>query len=461
VALRLRMTQKESFGSTLKRGVDGFSNIVHTSSISMKHTIKHLPKSAVEITFEVPVVEMVPHLETATEQLGRELKVPGFRPGHIPRAEIEKRIPPMKIFEAALEAIVRHCYLSVIIEEKVETIGSPAIDIKKMAPGNDLTFTATVSILPRVTRLTDYHTIVVPKKTVEVTDADIELVLKDLQKMQTREVRVTRPIEGSDRVVIDMTIARDKVPVEGGSTKNHVIIMDETYYVPGLTDALRGLKEGDEKDFVLNFPDTHYQKMLAGKPADFHVKVNEVYERSYPPVDDAFAKHLGKQTVAELRTLLSENILREKTNKENAREEGELLEKIVAGSQFEDVPELLIQEEVGRMRHELERGVAEQGLEWQEYLGNIKKTENDLKLDFIPHAITRVKTMLAIRLVALKENIAVSDKEIDEELDHIAELYKDDPETKKMVYEPEHRDQVAAMLKNRKTLARLREITMT
>lgn len=426
----------------------------------MKHAIKHLPKSAIEITFEIPAAEFAPHLETAAEHLGHELKVPGFRPGHAPRAEIEKRVGAMKIFEAALESIVRHSYLSVITEEELQTLGSPAIDVKKMAPGNDLVFTATVSILPRVTRLADYRALSISPKPIEVTESDVDLVLKDLQKMQIKETRANRPVEGHDRVVLDMTISRDKVPVEGGSVKGHIVIMDEAYYVPGLTDALRGLREGDEKDFVLVFPDTHYQKMLAGKPADFHVKINEVYARAYPPLDDEFAKSLGKQTMTEIKELLRENIRREKTNKEIERTEAELLKNIVSGSQFDDIPELLVQEEVGRMRHELERGVAERGLEWKEYLAQIKKTENDLKLDFVPHAIERAKTTIAIREISQKENITVNDKEIDEELDRVATFYKDDPETKKAVYDPEHRDRVAAVLKNRKTLARLKELAV-
>lgn len=424
----------------------------------MQHTIKKLPKSQIEITIEVPTEEYRTDLEGAAQTLAAKTKIPGFRPGHAPYAEVEKRFGAMKILEEALELIVRRSYLSVIMEEKIETIGSPHISVSKMAPGNPLVFTLTATVLPAVTRLADYTKLRIVQKPIEVADADVDLILKDIQKMQTRETRATRPIEERDRVVLDLDISRERLPLEGGQVKGHVVIMDEPYYIPGLTDELRGLREGEEKTFSLNFPATHYQKHLAGQLADFRVKINEVYERSYPEVNDALAQSLGKPTLAELKDLLRENIKREKASKESERQELELLDQVIASSQFEDVPDLLVNQEVNRMCRELEHGVAEQGLEWKDYLTQIKKSEADLKLEFSPQAIRRVKTLLAVREVAEREKITVTDQEVDHELDRIAAHYKDDPETKKQIFSPEHREQVAAMLKNRKTIARLKEL---
>lgn len=397
--------------------------------------------------------------ETA-ERLGKNLKVPGFRPGHVPRKEVEKKVGPTKLLEESLEGIVRKCYVSVVMEEKLETIGSPAIDVKKLAPGNPLVFKITVSILPKITKLADYKSIKIERKPVDVTDQDVNLILSDLQKARASEVRVKRPINDKDRVVIDLDISQNRVRVEGGSTKNHVVLMDEPYYVPGFTDALKGLEEGQKKTFTLTFPEDHFQKTLAGKPIEFQVKVNEVYERTLPALDDELAKGLGKSSFKELSTVVRENITREKTMKEEARIEGELLQKLVEGSQFEDIPELLVNEEIMRMRSELERNVAAQGLEWNQYLAQIKKDEGQLKLDLAPEAIQRIKTTLAIHEAGKQEEIKIEAKEIDEELDKIAAQYKDDEETRKKIYSPEHRDQFTQVLKNKKTITRLKELAV-
>ncbi len=423
----------------------------------MKHTIKNLPKSTLEITFELEPDEIEPFLDEAASRLSKNLKIAGFRPGKAPRKEVEKQVGALKLLEEALESIVRKSYVEVVMSDKLDTVGSPSVDIQKLAPGNTLIFKMTVSTIPKINKLTDYKKTKIKKEPVVVSDEDIMLLLGDLQKVRAREVRKNRPIEKADRVVIDLEISQNNIPVAGGATKGHVVLMDEPYYVPGLTNELLTLKEGDEKRFALTFPEDHFQKNLAGKPVDFKIKVTEIYERISPPIDDDFAKEMGKKTLAELKELAKENILREKTNKEEARVEQEILKTLVENSDFDNIPDLLVNEEVERMKHELEHNITSQGVEWNQYLQQIKKSEGDLKLDLTPDAIKRIKATLIIRDVAEKENVQVSDKELDEELDHTAEFYKDDKDAKERIYSPAYRDQFMQVLRNRKTIAILKE----
>ncbi len=424
----------------------------------MKHTIKKIPEGAVEITFELTAEELRPQLEDAAQRLGTTAKIPGFRPGHVPYKMVEERVGAMKILEEALEPIVRKSYIEVILAEHLETLGSPRIEVEKLAPGNPLVFKTTVALMPAVTKLADYRALRSARKPQSVTDEEVDRLIRELQKTQTRETRENRPATGTDRVVIDLTISKDKLPIEGGATRGHSVLMDEPYYIPGFSEQIIGMREGEEKTFTLTFPSTHYNKTLAGGPADFHVTVREIYRRDSPTLDRAFVQSLGQKTLADLRVLLRDNLMREKTEKEEGRLELELLGKIVDGSTFDTIPDLLVNEEVGRMRHELERGTAAQGIEWKDYLAQIKKTEAELKLDFAPQAIRRVKTALVVRELAKQENITIADKEIDEELDRQAAHYEKDPETRDKIYSPEYREEVAHVLRNRKTVARLKDL---
>ncbi len=422
------------------------------------HRQKKLEPGIIELDFEIPWSEILPHLEEAARGLSQKNPIPGFRPGRAPYLEIEKRLGQMKILETALEAIIRHFFVAAILEDQLEPIGPPEIRVLRLAPNNPLIFTAKVTLLPQILRLADYSKFSLTQKETKVSTEEVERALSDPQKMQTVETRVDRPIGSRDRVVLDLLISREKMPLEGGEAKDHIVLMDESYYIPGFTSALMGLVEGDEKNFTLNFPESHYQKNLAGRLADLRVKIKEIYQRDYPAIDDELARRLGQPSLASLKEKLRQNLEQEKIKKEADRQEAEILEKLIEGSSFEDIPTRLIQEETERMRRELERGVSSQGQEWKDYLTQIKKTEAELKLDFVPAAIRRIKTLLAVRLVAKKEKIILEEKEINEELDHLAGFYQDDPETKKRIFDQAHREQMAAALQNRKTISRLKEL---
>lgn len=424
----------------------------------MEYKVTQKEKNTVEIRFEVSVEDTKPFLEQAAKKLSETTTIPGFRPGHATYTEVEKRVGAMKILEEALESIARKFYVEAVMTEKLEPVGSPSFDVEKLAPGNPIIFKMTVSLLPTITKLIDYKTLKVKHQPIEIKDEEVGAVLSDIQKMQTKEVRATRPVEGTDHVVVELEISKDGKPIEGGTAKNHHLIMSEPYYILGFTDQLKGMKEGEEKSFTLPFPEEHYKKDLADKPVDLKVKISEVYERQSPPLDDELAKMIGKTTLAELRELVKENLKIEKEGKEDQRLEREMLDKIVEGSQFEDVPDLLVNEEVERMRHELEHNVAKQGMEWGQYLQHLGKTEAQLKLEFAPQAVRRIKTMLVIREIAKQEDIKVTEEEIDKELDRVADCYKDDKETREQLYSPQYRDQFTIILKNQKTITRLKEI---
>jgi trigger factor len=420
-------------------------------------SVEQLPKSTVKLTVTVTSEELKPFLEAAAARISESTSIPGFRPGHASFEIVKGRVGEMKIYEEALESVVRKTYVDALFAHKIDTVGSPKIDVEKLAPGNDLVYTAEVARVPAVTRLADFRRMKVTAKHVEVSEQDLETTLKDLQRMQTKEIRATAAdtATGQDKVVVSMDMKKDGVPVEGGQSPNHAIYLAESYYIPGLKEHIVGMKEGENKQFTLPFPKDHTQKMLAGADVQFDITLKELYRLQPPELNDAFAQTLGQKDLASMKDLIRGNIKEEKTGEETFRQEKEILESIAKDSKFEDVPELLLNEEVNKMIAELEQGVVSQGGVFEDYLKSIKKSIGDLKMDFAPQALMRVKVALILREVGKQEKIDVDEKEIDTALDEMAKQYED-ADIRKRIYSPEYREYMENRLRNRKVVELLR-----
>lgn len=423
----------------------------------MSATIKKLPKGMVELSFEIPHDDIVRDLETAAKKISEERPLDGFRPGKAPLDLVKSRVGEMALYEAALPAIVRRNYVRAVTEHKVHSYGEPTINVTKLAPGNPIAFTATVAAVPEITSLADFRKVRVAMKEPKIEDAKIDAALKDLQRMQTKEVRVTREAQDKDKIVVDMDLSQAGVPLDGGQARNHGIYLDEEYYVPGLKEKVIGMKEGEKREFSLSFPADHYQKMLAGKEVGFAVTLKEVHELQHPPIDDVFAKTLGQESLEKLRAVIKENMLKEAEEKERQRVEIEILDGLVEKSKFGDVPDVIMNDEVNRMLDELKHGVAERGLKFEDYLTNIKKSLEDLKMEFTTQALKRIKTAIVIREIGEKEGIEASDAELIKEIEDLMNRHSGDPAAQEQIRSEDYQDYVRGSLRNRKVLETLRE----
>jgi len=422
----------------------------------MKTDIKNLPKSQVEITIELSEEELKPYLERASERLASQSKIEGFRPGKAPYDIVKARFGEHAILEEATSEIVKKTYLQVVKENNLKTIGSPKIDVEKMASNNPFVFKATAALLPDTT-LGEYKKLDIKKSEAIVEEKSVNEALNNLVKMQSKEVLTDKTATKTDKVVIDMDMLKDNVPVEGGQAKDMVVYLREEHYIPGFNEQLVGVKKDDEKEFDLDFPKEHYQKHLAGAKVHFKVKVKDVFEIQPPKLDDDFAKTLGQKSLEELTRLIKENLQAEVTRKNEVKWEMDVLNKIVDNSKFSDVPEILINEEVHRMVHELEDNVAKQGVPFEDYLKSINKTESDLKLEFAPEAVKRIKISLVIREISHAEKIEVSDKEILEEVERMMNVYKDNADAQTQIKTPEFANYIKSNLENKKVVDLIKE----
>ncbi|NQV90632.1 trigger factor [Candidatus Uhrbacteria bacterium] len=418
-----------------------------------------LPKNGLKMTFTITQEEARPYLEEAAKRISETTSIPGFRPGYAGYEAVKQRVGEMKILEEALESLVRKSFVETILADDFDTVGSPSVDVVKLAPGNDIVFTAEVTLMPKVISLPDVTKMSVKAIESKVEAREVELALKDLQRMRTAEVRGTKDEQTTltDKVVISMDMKLEGVSVEGGQSPNHAVHLNEEYYIPGFKEELVGMKEGEKKTFSLPFPKDHVQEFLAGKDVQFDVELKELFHLQPPVLDDAFAVTLGTKDMKTLHEIIEKNLLTEKEHEARSKEEKEMLELVAVKTQYEEIPDLLVNEEISKMILELQRAVEAQGLEFDTYVKNLGKTLAQMKIDFTPQALMRVKVAIAMRGIAKAEEITAEEKELDEELDRITESYED-PKTKEQVFTPQYRDYMEQILKNRKVIEYLRGI---
>ncbi len=423
--------------------------------------ITRLPSGEVKLEFEIPWEETKAYREEAVKEISKAKPMPGFRPGFATYEDVKRIHGEMAILEAALERIVRAAYVKAVLSEKLETVGSPAISVEKLAPGEAISFTTTTALVPEVTKMPDLKACQVEKKAKTANDAQVEEAIDEMRRMRRTEVIAERPATMDDLIIVDLEMSKDRVALEGGTGRDYRVYLSEPNYIPGMAEHLVGMKADDEKTFTLPFPAEHFQKHLAGKDVDFKVKATKVYELQLPKADDEFAKTIGLENLEQLRAKLKENMQAEMETRAGEAAEIEMLEKLVDSASFSETPGILINEEVTRMMHELEHGLEDQGMDMATYLQQLKKTKDELKLDFTQQAIRRIRTAVLIKAYANQEKIEISEDEIDAEVDriltNIPELQAD---TRQHVSSPDYRDYVKIQMRNRQALDWLKKECM-
>jgi trigger factor len=395
-------------------------------------------------------------MEDAAKRLSERAAIHGFRPGKAPYQMVKQQLGEVKILEEAMQPIVEHNFYTVVKKENLETIGMPQITLQKFAPGNELVFKAEVALLPHVT-LPDLNTIKVETKKIEVTEAQTNEVLENLRKMQRKEIIKNGVSTKEDKVVIDLDMFVDRVAIEGGQAKNHQVYLSEPHYIPGLAEQLVGLKKDDTKEFNLKFPKEHYQKHLAGKDVDFKIKINEVFELQYPEINEEFAKSLGQKSLQKMVELLTANITKDEEKKEDQRIEIAILDQIIEQSTFEEIPDILLEAEKNKMFYELKNSLDEQGINIEQYLSDLKKTQEEIFNDFSEQALKRAKAALISRQIAKDNAIKVEDSELQEEIKLIRASYPDNETVEENLKRPEVVSTIATTLQNKKVLTLLKE----
>jgi len=391
-----------------------------------KVSIKKLPHSKIEFEISIPSKELKTFLKKAAEEYSQENPLPGFRPGKASLEAVERKIGKKALEEKAQELAVKEKYLQILKNQKIEAIEYPKIVPKKNTKGTKIKFKVTVSVFPEI-KLCNLRKLTIKKPQLEkikVNPIEVDLAIDRIRKMRAKLITVNRKVEMGDRVEINFKLSMKGVPLEGGTSLNHPLIIGDNKFIPGFEDKLLGMKKDETKKFKLNFPKDYYDKKLRGKEGEFEVKIKLVQKQELPELNDDFVKSNGNfANVEEFKKNMQESIKNEKRERQLSLALNKLFEAIIKNSTAE-IPNVLIDEEKGKMFAELEQNVAKMGLDMKTYLDQIKQTKEKILDGWNEDAEKRIKISLALKKIAAEQKLKISKKEITEGAKKIMEDLK-------------------------------------
>jgi len=417
----------------------------------MKVQKETLPNSRVRLIIEISPQTFQKFYDEAFLKLSRDTSIPGFRPGKAPRHMMESQIGPDKIFSEALEKAIPQTYFWAVEESKIIPIEQPKVKIKEFDAKKPIIYEAEVDVLPQI-KLGKAKSIKAKLNPKKITDKDLELSLKNIQKQKAEFKKVKRAAKLGDRVEINFEGSIDGARLDQLTSKNHPIVLGETKLIPGFEEKVVGMKARQKKSFEIIMPKDLPDQLIADKKVKFEVKVNQIEEVILPEICDSWAAKISRfKTIKELKADIK-NVL-ENQSKEKAKEELErdVVEKLTAKSQVE-IPESLVRVEQEKMINDFIWRIESQGLKFDDYLKNIKKTKEELQENLKGEAEKSVKIGLTVSAFKEEEKIKVSDKEIDEEIEKYKKLGQEIEEGDEGT-----RKYIRNILGNRKAVAKLVE----
>jgi trigger factor len=379
------------------------------------------------LTFEVSAENVNKGLDSAFQKVVKQVNVPGFRKGKMPRGMFEKRFGVEALYQDALDFIFPEAYGSAIDEVGIEPIDQPEnidFDLDQMGKDKDFTFKATVQVKPEV-KLGEYKELEVEDFDTNVTDEDVQAELTTLQTRQAElVVKEEGTIENGDTVVLDFEGFVDGVPFEGGKAENHSLEIGSGSFIPGFEEQLVGLAAGESKEVVVTFPEEYHAADLAGKQATFKVTIHEIKGKELPALDDEFAKDVDDEveTLAELKEKIKTRLVDSKKHEAEHHVRDSVVEKAAENAEVE-IPAVMIDNEVKRMMQEFEQRLQMQGMNLELYFQFSGQDENALREQMKEEAENRVRVNLTLEAIAKAENLEATDEDVNAELENMAGMY--------------------------------------
>ena len=360
-------------------------------------------------------------------QSAKYFNIPGFRKGKAPQNIVEKYYGKEIFYEDAFNEVVPSEYEKALNENKIDAVSKPEIDVITMEKGQDLVFTAIVQTKPEA-KLKKYKGIEIEKIEYNVKESDVENELKDMQDKNSRLVTIDgRPAQNDDTAIIDFEGFVDGVPFDGGKGENYNLVLGSHSFIEGFEDQVIGMKVGEEKEINVTFPKEYFSKNLAGMPATFKVKLNELKKKEFPELDDEFAKDVSEfDTLKELKQSIKEKLEKQFKDREKYEKEDAVVRELVKELEV-DIPSGMIEMEVDNMMKDMEQRMSYQGLKMEQYLKMMNKTEEQFKKEYEPQALDAIKSRLAIEVVVKSEKLEATDEEIKAKIEEMAKNYGKEP----------------------------------
>ena len=388
--------------------------------MNLKNVEKH-EKNMVTVTVEVGKDEFAPAIEKAYKKQVKQMKIPGFRPGHAPRKVIEGMYGVEIFFDEAMNFAFPEAYQAALEEAKLEPVEHPQVEVTEVS-ADGFTFKATFANYPEV-KLGEYKGLSAEKPSVEVSDEDVEKKLQQMRERNARLVSVEREAQNGDTAVIDCEGKKDGVPFDGGKGESYPLELGSGSFIPGFEEQIVGMKAGEEKDIDVTFPEDYQAEELAGQPVVFSIKLHEVKAKDMPELDDEFAKDVSEfDTLEELKADLRKK--EEESREASAKQafENNLME-LVAENMECDIPEAMVENQARRVVDDYKMQVQSQGMRFADYLQMTGMKEADLLDSAKEPALRQLRGSLALEAIIKAEGIEATEEEVDAEMQKMADQY--------------------------------------
>lgn len=409
----------------------------------MSYTVENLEKSMAKLIITVSAEDFEAAMVKSYNKNKNSISIQGFRKGKAPRKMVEKLYGPEIFYEDAANFVIPDAYEEAAKDSGLEIVSRPEIDVVDIEKGKEFVFSATVALKPEVT-LGEYKGVEVEKKTVKVVAADVNAELDKVCEQNSRMITVdNRGIKKDDTAIIDFEGFVDGEAFPGGKGEDYPLVIGSHSFIDDFEDQLIGKKTGDEVEVNVNFPEEYHEASLKGKPALFKVTIKEIRMKELPKLDDEFASEVSEfETLKDYKASIKKSLTEKRREEVKREKESEAIEKVVENITV-DIPEPMIAEQVQQMVQEFASRISGQGIAFEQYMQMTGMTPEALMGQMRPEAEKRIKTRLTLEAVVKAENIKATEKDIEAEVEKMAEMYQMEVEKVKEIIGEEQKEQIS------------------
>lgn len=392
----------------------------------MSVSVEKIEKNVVALEVTVAAGEFVKAVNQAAKTLAKKVNVPGFRKGKAPRKMVELHVGKEALYDEALDHLIGPAYAEAVVESGIKPVDRPSVDLVQIEEGKDLIFKAKVSVKPEV-ELGEYTGLHIEQDAATVTDEQVDEELKNQQQQHARLVTLTEgKVQNEDTVTIDFEGFTGDEPFLGGKAESYELVIGSGTFIPGFEEGLIGTEIGQHVDVNVTFPVEYHSEELAGKEAVFKTDIKKIQRQELSPLDDEFAKDVSEfATLDELKADLRNKLLKHGEMQAKGDHMKAVIAKVVDNASVE-IPEVMFTERIKVMVEDLNRNLAQQGMTMEQYYQYTNSTEEVMLGTLRPQAVESVKTDLVLEAIAKAEGIEVTEDEVDEGIQKLAERHKQD-----------------------------------
>ena len=390
----------------------------------MSLQVEKLEHNMAKLTVEVAAEDVEKALQAAYLKQRKQINIPGFRKGKVPRQMIEKMYGPEVFYDEAANNMIPDAYAKAYDESELDIVSQPKIEVVQMEKGKPFIFTAEVATKPEVT-LGDYKGLKVDKVSTRVTQKEVDEEIEKERERNARTIEVTdRAVQDKDEVTLDFEGFVDGVAFEGGKGEDYPLTIGSGSFIPGFEEQLIGAEIDKEVEVNVTFPKEYHSEELAGKDATFKCTVHTIKAKELPELDDEFASEVSEcETMDAYRAEVKKNIKERKERTGKEKKENQAVDQAIENAQM-DIPEAMIEFQVRQMADDFARRIQQQGLTVEQYFQFTGMTAEKMMEEMRPQAEKSIKTRLVLEAIVKAENIEVSDERVEEELTKMSEAYQ-------------------------------------